>query len=267
MNTVEDLSLLIAAFVASLFGQGGGVLYTSFQVWNGIGITTAASTSLFLILINSFSSTLVFRKAHKVDWGLAFVLETPTTLGAFIGGVLSHYIPSQTLGLLLSVLLGSAGGLMLHRGAITMRNRKEKGCSPHRWIWQRTWAGENYQVDLSRMIPLMLAVGVLTSMVGIGGGALKVPLMILVFGIPAPIAIGSSAFMVGMTATAGLLGHISVGHFNWSAALMLAIPVFIGGQIGSRLSVKLGAQRLSRWFGVFVLMIAIFSGFHAWKFL
>ena len=109
------------------------------------------------------------------------------------------------------------------------------------------------------MIPIMLAVGILTSMVGIGGGALKVPLMVLLFGIPVPIAIGSSAFMVGLTAAAGLLGYISVGHFNLIAALLLAIPVFIGGQIGSRLSIHLDAQHLEKWFGVFILMVAFIS--------
>jgi hypothetical protein len=122
--------------------------------------------------------------------------------------------------------------------------------------------GVTYDLDLRLIVPVMLAVGLLTSMVGIGGGALKVPLMILLFGIPVPIAIGSSAFMVGLTAAAGLLGHISVGGVNWTAALLLAIPVFIGGQIGSRLSVHLKAQNLEKWFGVFILMIAFISAVH-----
>jgi uncharacterized membrane protein YfcA len=121
--------------------------------------------------------------------------------------------------------------------------------------------GETYQLDLRLMIPVMLTVGVLTSMVGIGGGALKVPLMVLLFGIPMPIAIGSSAFMVGLTATAGLLGHISTGSFNWTAALLLAIPVFIGGQIGSRLSIHLDALHLEKWFGYFILVVAFVSAF------
>ena len=106
-----------------------------------------------------------------------------------------------------------------------------------------------------------------TAMVGIGGGALKVPLMVLLFGIPTPIAIGSSAYMVGLTAAAGLLGHISVGHFDWAAILMLAIPIFIGGQIGSRISIRLDTQHLEKWFSVFILLVAFVSAFHAGKFL
>jgi len=68
--------------------------------------------------------------------------------------------------------------------------------------------------------------------------------------------------MVGLTAAAGLLGHISTGGFNWTAALLLAIPVFIGGQIGSRLSIHLNARNLEKWFGVFILLVAFISAVH-----
>lgn len=259
------LLLLAAALIASLFGQGGGVLYTPLQLWTGIDFQTAAPTSLFLILIISISSTLVFREAHQVDWGTALAMEAPTTVGAFLGGILAQYASSQTLGLILSILLGVAAWFMLNPPKRTV-HRKTKP-HPSHWIWQRAMNGETYQLDLRLMIPVMLAVGILTSMVGIGGGALKVPLMVLLFGIPVPIAIGSSAFMVGLTAAAGLLGHIGVSSFNWATALLLAIPVFIGGQIGSRLSIHLDARHLGKWFGVFVLLIAIISVFHVENFL
>jgi uncharacterized membrane protein YfcA len=257
MKVLEDLSLLMAAFVAALFGQGGGVLYTPLQVWNGVDFHSAAPISLFLIMIISISSTLVFRKAHQVDWKTALAMEAPTTLGAFFGGILSKYVPSHILVLILSVLLLPAGWFMLHPPKETIH--RHRSAHPSRWVWQRSMHGETYQLDLRLMAPVMMSVGLLTSMVGIGGGALKVPLMVLLFGIPVPIAIGSSAFMVGLTAAAGLLGHISAGGLDWTAALILAIPVFIGGQIGSRLSIHLNAQRLEKWFGVFVMLIAFFS--------
>lgn len=261
MNGFEEFSLLIASFVAALFGQGGGILYTPLQIWSGVDFHTAAPVSLFLILIISISSTLVFRKAHQVDWRTALVLEAPTTLGAFLGGILSQHVSSQTLGLLLFILLVPAGWFMLH--SPNEMFHRQIIVHPSRWIWRRMMNRITYDLDLRLIIPVMLAVGLLTSMVGIGGGALKVPLMILLFGIPVPIAIGSSAFMVGLTAAAGLLGHISAGGFDWTTAVLLAIPVFIGGQIGSQLSIHLDAQKLEKWFGVFVLLVAFISVFHA----
>jgi uncharacterized protein len=265
MNLPENLLLLMAAFVASLFGQGGGVLYTPLQLWSGIDFHTAAATSLFLILITSISSTLVFHKSHQVDWVIAIVMEAPTTLGAFLGGILSQYVSSRILGLVLSILLSLAAWFMLHppKGTVHPQNNPRSS----RWIWQHGVDGDTYKLDLRLILPIMMAVGMLTSMVGIGGGALKVPLMILLFGIPTPIAIGSSAFMVGLTAAAGLLGHVSVGHLNWTATLLLAIPIFIGGQIGSRISIRLDAYHLEKWFGVFILLLAFVSAFHAGKLL
>lgn len=257
MNFIEDLSLLIASFVAALFGQGGGVFYTPLQVWSGVDFHSAAPISLFLILVISLSSTIVFRKAHQVDWSTALILEAPTTLGAFLGGVLSQYVSSQALGLLMLILLGTAAWFMLRPPKGNDRSRIIS--HPSRWIWQHSVNGATYQLDLRLVVPVMMTVGMLTSMVGIGGGALKVPLMVLLFGIPVPLAIGSSAFMVGLTAAAGLLGHISIGSFNWAVALLLAIPVFIGGQIGSRLSIHLNAQYLAKWFGFFILCVAIIS--------
>lgn len=265
MNFLEDLSLLIAAFVAALFGQGGGVLYTPLQVWNGIDFHTAAPTSLFLILITSISSTLVFRKAHQVAWDTALVMEIPTTIGAFFGGRLAQFVPTTILGGILTGLLVIAGWFMLRPPRESPKSRKQH--KPSRWVWQRSAGGVTYQFDLRLMTPIMMAVGVLTSMVGIGGGALKVPLMVLLFSIPLHVAIGSSAFMVGLTAAAGLLGHVSVGSFNWTAALLLALPVFIGGQVGSRLSIHLKAKRLERWLGVFILLVAFITTIHMSRFL
>jgi uncharacterized membrane protein YfcA len=197
LKLIEAVSLVVAALFASLFGQGGGVFYTPVQVWYGTGFKTAAATSLFLIMITSFSATITFRKANQVDWGMALVMEVPTTLGAFTGGILSEYVSPRMLGLLLSILLGVAVWFLLQPPKATARPHIV--ATPSRWVWQHTLNGETHQLDLRLVLPLMIVVGILTSMVCIGGGILKVPLMVLLFGIP--ISIGSSAFMVGLTAS------------------------------------------------------------------
>ncbi len=259
----EDLSLLIAAFIASLFGQGGGALYTPVQVWFGVDFHTAAATSLFLILVISLSSTLIFRRAHEVDWGMALALEVPTTLGAFAGGMISHFVPDRGLGLLLAALLGGSAWFMVRHPAES--GGSTRAVSSSGWIWQRSTGGNIYRLDLRLAIPVMLALGLVTSMVGIGGGILQVPAMVLLFGVPMAIAVGSSAFMVGVTAVGGLCGHLSVGHFDWHSAVVLAIPVFIGGQIGSRISVRMDQRRLQLWFGVFLFLVAAWTAILALK--
>jgi len=90
----------------------------------------------------------------------------------------------------------------------------------------------------------------------VGGGILNVPLMVLFLGIPMDIAVGSSAFMVGLTSAGGFIGHVISGHWDWKLSLILSIAVFIGGQIGARISIRANKQKLKVAFGWFLLAIA-----------
>ena len=80
------VTLMIVAAFAALVGIGGGVLYTPLQVLYGIDIHSAAANSLFLIVILSLSATVTYRRAQRIDWQLAFVLEIFTVAGGFAGG-------------------------------------------------------------------------------------------------------------------------------------------------------------------------------------
>jgi uncharacterized protein len=245
--------VFLAAVAASMVGQGGGIFYTPLQVWVGIGFHQAATTSLFLIMALSLSAALTFRKAHEIDWALVGALELPTTLGAFLGGRLSGEISEEALSLLLAALLTVAAWFMIrpHR-AKPSDSRAPTGV----FIWRRTHDGQAYGINLLLALPLMATVGLVTGMIGIGGGVLKVPLMNLLFRIPMPVAIGSSAVMVGITAAGGFIGHASVGHWDWRTSLGAALAVLAGAQVGSRLSVKVDQDRMKVVLGWFLLAAA-----------
>ena len=261
MNPILLATLLAASLVAALFGQGGGVLYTPIQVAAGTGFHEAAATSLFLVMVVSFSSTLVFRQAHDTNWKLALGLEAPTVIGSFAGGMVSHWLSDQALFFLLSGLLAIGAAFLI----LPPKHRPHRHSRQTARFWQLEVGGESHQLDLALMLPTMFVVGLLTSMAGIGGGILKVPIMVLLFRIPIHIAVGSSAFMVGLTAAAGLIGHAAVGDWNWQASLLLALPVLIGSQVGSRLSIRLGSSRLTHWFGSFLLAVAAYTALHAFS--
>lgn len=168
----------VAAFFASMVGQGGGVYYTPIQVWFGVGFHQAATTSLFLIMVLSLSASLTFRKAHEIDWGLVAVIELPTTIGAFFGGRLSREVPEEALLLLLAALLTVAAFFMIrpHRDG-----RIDRPARPGIFIWRRVHDGQPYDINLLLALPLMAVVGLVTGMIGIGGGVLKVPVMNILF--------------------------------------------------------------------------------------
>lgn len=247
------------ALVFSMLGQGGGALYTPLQVWLGIDFHEAATTSLFLIVVTSLAASLVFHKAKRIDWPLAIALEAVTTAGGFAGGLGSSRFSGQTLSLMFAVVIGAAAVLMI-------RPMKPRGPREHGrrfYVWSRTLGEQSYTVNMALALPFSFFAGALSGLVGVGGGLIKVPLMVLVLGVPMDIAVGSSALMVGVTASGGFAGHLVHGHWSWKLSLVLAAAAFVGGQIGSRLTVKLDKQKLKVGFGWFLLVIAATMAFKA----
>jgi len=237
----------------SLLGQGGGVLYTPVQVLAGIEFHVAATTSLFLIMIVSLSSTLVFRRAGRVDWPLAITLESVTMLGGFVGGLSSGHFAGSTLSLLFALVVACAAFFMIRSVRARPRCPERDGT----FVWRRERGGQVYCVVLPLALSVSFLAGALSGLVGVGGGILKVPMMVLLFGIPMEIAVGSSAFMIGLTALGGFAGHVASGHFDWKTSLILAAVVFVGGQIGARHSLKLDRRKIQTIFGWFLLCIAL----------
>jgi uncharacterized protein len=249
------LAMFIVASVFSALGVGGGVLYTPIQLFFGIEFHIAATTGLFLIMVTSFSATLVFHKAATVDWPLAMVLETSTTLGAFLGGLFSGQFSGKFLIYLFSAVIAVAAFFMVKHFEIPNRCGEKPGGF---FRWRRGIGGESYCVNLALALPMAFAAGVISGMVGVSGGILKVPMLVLLFGVPMNIAVGSSAFMVGLTASGGFLGHLAAGHFDWKIALVLMPGVFIGAQIGSRTSVRVDKTRMKYFFGYVLAALAVF---------
>ena len=261
MLIILAILLFIVAVVFSMLGQGGGVLYTPIQVWAGIDFHIAATTSLFLIMVMSLSASIVFRKAKKIDWPLVLVLEISTTLGGFIGGMSSSHFSGKSLSALFAALVAVAAYFMIRKFDFD-RVRQQQRESP--FSWHRRLGDQTYRVNLVIALPISFVAGLASGMVGVGGGILKVPMMVLLFGIPMDIAVGSSALMVGITAVGGFAGHATSGHWDWRASLILAVAVFAGGQIGSRISIGLDKKKLKKGFGWFLLAIAAMMLVRLW---
>ena len=180
--------------------------------------------SLFVILGTSLSAFTKYRRHGYVDWKLVLVIEPPTLVMAFVGGLLSNSIDAPVLRLLLAVTLVLASFFMFRQVA------EKNVVAVQRWgYWQRTLGETSYVVRLPWLMPASTVAGLVAGMIGIAGGVLKVPAMVLLGNVPMRIAIGTSSLMVGFTALAGLSGHIIGGSFNILIALPLAAAAFAGG--------------------------------------
>lgn len=251
--TLFILCMVANAIVFSMLGQGGGVLYTPIQVFFGIDFHTAATTSLFLIMVTSLSSTLVFRKAGKVDWSMALALESSTMLGAFCGGLFSGQFSGQSLSVLFAFVIAFAAVFMVREFKMNHE------CAPGRnslLSWKRERGDSRYCINLALALPISFIAGALSGLIGVAGGILKIPMMVLLFGVPMDIAVASSAFMVGLTASGGFLGHLSAGQWDWRTSLILAVGVFIGGQVGARFALGIDKKKMKKGFGWFLFAMA-----------
>lgn len=245
--------LFAAAFFAAIMGVGGGALYTPLQIFFGVDIHDAAATSLFLIIILSIAATIVYRRAKKIDWPMAVVLVLISVAGGFAGGFVAEYLSSDFLQILLTVAVIFAGvNMIVRKGKIHAVCAAESAW----YVWRRSVNGEEYAINILLAAPASFLAGAVSGLVGVGGGIIQVPILVLLFCVPIDIAIATSAFMVGLTAMGGFAGHLIAGSWDWRLSLIAAPAVFVGARFGARHMLGLEKSKLKKIFGIFMFLIA-----------
>lgn len=245
--------LLISTLLSSV-GLGGGAFYVPLLLALGYSFQVSSSISLFLITVTGFSAFARFQRANLVDWKLAVVMDTFTDIGAFVGGVTAIHIKTGILKIAFALLLVIAAFFMFK---MQKRSKTTHVLRSGFGYWQRQFGDYHYSIFLPAIFPITFAIGYLSGALGVAGGLLKIPIMILWFGVPAKIAVATSSLMVGLTGLLGFGGHFFTGQINWMMSLGLGIIVLVGGQIGSRLSIRLPEQKLKTMIAVVFVLIAL----------
>jgi len=244
--------ILVIAVVMTMTGRGGGNFYVVALVIAGQSMHHAATTGQFILMLTAVTGMLIFHKNKLVDWKLALVIDPPTDIMAFVGGYFSGYFSGLSLKFILAGLLVLAGFLML----IKVKN---KPIAKNRFgYWHRKYGDYEYVVNLWLALPITAAVGLAAGAVGISGGSFKVPLMVLLCGVPMRIAVGTSSAMVAATALMGFVGHTASGHFNPHWAVPVAIAAICGGFIGGKFAIKTKPEKLKKIFAYTTLTAALF---------
>lgn len=215
------LLFLTVAVLYSSVGFGGGSSYLAILALTGIAFTQIRATALLCNIVVVVGNVWLFHQQKVFDWKKVLPLVLFSIPLAFIGGYLKIH---QTY---FFILLG----FTLLFAAITM------------WISKRIIVdeGKNTHLSLSKNAGYGGIIGFVSGMVGIGGGIFLAPLLHLTnWDTPKKIA-GTASFFILVNSIAGLMGQYSNPDFviDWNLTSILLITVFIGGQIGSRLSRKL----------------------------
>ena len=237
--------VLAIAILMSMVGKGGGNFYVLSMVLIGITMHEAAPTSQMIMLGTSTASMIIFHKNKKVDWKLALIIDPPTDVMAFVGGYLAGYVEGVTLKIIFAVLLITVSIFMYIRVKEKPLEAKNK-----LGYWNRNFGKYQYTVNLWITLPITAIVGLFAGATGISGGAFKIPLMVMLCGIPMEIAVGTSSAMVAVTALMGMIGHSLNGDLNLQLALPMTAVAIVGGIIGGKFALKSKPKNLKNIFAV-----------------
>ncbi len=230
---------VVVGLAVGLLGGGGTILLLPLLVYvAGLETKEAIATSLLVVGVTSVFATATHARAGNVHWRTGAVFGAAGMVGAYIGGLLSRFIPGWVLMLAFAaMMIATATAMLRTRGAA------EDGGLPG-------------PLPLVRIVVDGLTVGLVTGIVGAGGGFLVVPALALLGGLPMVAAVGTSVLVIAMKSFAGLAGYLSTVSIDWALAAGISVTAVIGAVIGGRLADKADPELLRRIFGWFVLVMA-----------
>lgn len=232
------LSLLVGA-VLGLLGGGGGILAVPLLVYVvGVAAKPAIATSLFFVGATSAAGAVLAAREGRVRWKMGGLFGAGSMSGAFAGGELARFVPE-------SLLLGALATVMLVTAIAMLRDRGERdeGQRP---------------IAVGRVLAIGAAVGVVSGLVGAGGGFLIVPALTLFGGLAMRDAIGTSLFVISIQSFAGFAGHVRHVELSVELIAVMTVAAIAGMVAGRSLGERVSAAALKRGFAGLVLATGLF---------
>ena len=262
LNPTLALTIFAAGTAAGAFGialgLGGGIFLVPFLTL-ALGFPLKSAAAISLCTVIATSSAVSARRAGNqlINLRLGMVLEVATTIGSLLGGITAQYVAESTLQRLFGLVATAVAVVML--GRINRRNvmtdpNADPGRLGGRFHEEESGGVVTYRV---KRLPLALAAsfvaGNVSSLLGIGGGIVKVPVLNAWCGIPLRAAAATSALMIGVTATGGAI--IYYGHGDLRP--LLAAPAVLGVQAGSWAGRRLTEQASVKWLKLTMALLLV----------
>ncbi len=224
-----------------LLGGGGSILAVPLLVYVAdLPAKEAIATSLLVVGVTSAVGVLPHARAGRIRWRTGLVFGVAGMAGAYAGGRLAAFVPA-------AVLLTGFALMMLATAAAMIRGRRDSGGAPAR-----------HELPVLRVVLDGAVVGLVTGLVGAGGGFLVVPALALLGGLPMPVAVGTSLVVIAMKSFAGLAGYLSSVGIDWGLAAAVTAAAVVGSLAGGQLAGRVPEPVLRRAFGWFVVVMGAF---------
>jgi uncharacterized protein len=269
-----DVALLMvvggvaAGMFGSLLGLGGGLLIVPLlTIGFGLPLREAVGVSLVCVIVTSSAAAGVYLERRQANLRLGMTLELFTAMGAIAGGLVAFLLDERVLAGLFAIVLVYVAFTMA-RGPKAAPDTdapaedgdaQTDGGDPPVAAAPAAVAANGF--GTVERLPAGLAgsvvAGVVSALLGVGGGIVKVPVMHLVMGVPLRIATATSNLMIGITASASAIVYLLRGGIDVNAAGPTAVGVFIGATVGSRLAGRVHVRLLRLLFVAVLLFTAL----------
>ncbi len=239
MHILAAGGLVFAAGIFfGVFGAGGSILLVPILVYFlGLPVKMALGMSLLILVLTGGTATLAHARSRNVSWKIGLRWAAVGIVGSYLGGRVAELVPETVLLTIFAIVVVTASVAMIKRR------------SPEAARVPVT------HIDLPRVIVVAFTLGFFTGLIGVGGGFLLVPALVLVCGVDVKLAIGTSLLVITINSLGGFIGFAS--HESFPAGLTATVAAFTaaGAFIGERLGKPLPSHRLRPAFGVFLLLV------------
>ena len=256
---IVSFFIFIVAVAMTMVGKGGGNFYVVILAIANIPMHQAATTGQFILFSASIAAMFIFQKNKTLSWQLVILMGSFTALSALGGGYFSRLFSDLILKIIFAVMLLISGMIMLIPISEKQKNKEKR----YLGIINIKSGDKTYRINLWITLPVTIATGFASGMVGVSGGSFLVPLMVLVCRVSMHTAVGTASALIAMTALMGFTGHAVQGDFNPSWAIPLAFITITGGIIGGKFALKSKPKNLKRLFAYTNWIAALFMIFNA----
>ena len=264
------LIAVLAGFLGSLVGLGGGIIITpALTILFGFDIKYAIGASIVAVIATSSGSAIAFVKDHVSNMRVGMLLEVFTTAGGVVGALMAGVFSSKLLYIFFSlILLNSFYGMLKKTGLITKLKKEEEKVENDKYAdkyklnstYYDKATGETVKYNVTNVPQgslVMFGAGFASGLLGIGSGAFKVVALDTYMKLPIKVSTATSNFMMGVTATASALIYFFNGTINPVVAAPIAIGTLIGSRTGAKVMQRLDAKYIRYIFLPILLFIII----------
>jgi uncharacterized membrane protein YfcA len=248
MTLIGGALAFVVGFVLGLLGGGGSVLTVPILIYAlHVPVKPAIAMSLVVVGLVAFIGFLGHARQGTVSKRVALIFGPPAVAAAYAGARIARHVPPHVQ-LVLFALFGLTGSALMFRAAMKMSGKPDT--TPY-----------EFRGDTRTVILLALegiGVGLITGLIGVGGGFLIVPALVFVAKLPMRLAIGTSLLVITLNALSGFAGYVGTVPIDWHLVTWFASIAAVGSIVGTLISKQVPQKRLKEVFGVLLIGVSLY---------